>query len=120
MAAAIDDRVPRARVRKRLGREGPAKRSTSQVLRDSVTRDTPAAAIDRARCVLERTTLLRLDEPVVRLAEHVGPPVLRSRDAIPLASALSIGDVPEAFITYDDRLAAAAKTLNLRVIQPER
>ena len=44
----------------------------------------PAAASDRARCVFEMTTLLRLDEPVLRLAEHVGPPVLRSRDAIHL------------------------------------
>jgi hypothetical protein len=66
------------------------------------------------------TTLLRLDEPVLSLSEHVGPPVLRSRDAIHLASALSIGDFPEAFITYDDRLAAAAKKLKLRVIQPGR
>ena len=80
----------------------------------------PAAAIDRARCVLEMTTLLRLDEPVLSLAEHVGSPVLRSLDAIHLASALSIGDFPEAFITYDDRLAAAAHKLKLHVIQPGR
>jgi hypothetical protein len=80
----------------------------------------PAAAIDRARCVFDMTTLLRLDEPVLRLAEHVGPPVRRSLDAIRLASALSIGDVPEAFITYDDRLAAAAHTLKLHVLQPGR
>jgi len=80
----------------------------------------PAAAIDRARCVFEMTTLLRLDEPVLRLAEHVGPPVLRSLDAIHLASALSIGDFPEAFITYDDRLAAAAHKLKLHVLQPGR
>ena len=80
----------------------------------------PAAVIDRARCVLEMTTLLRLDESVLRLAEHVGPPVLPSRDAIHLASALSIGDLPEAFITYDDRLAAAAKKRKLRVIHPGR
>jgi len=80
----------------------------------------PAAAIDRARCVLEMTTLLRLDEPVLRLAEHVGSTMLRSLDAIHLASALSIGDLPEAFITYDDRLAAAAHKLKLHVIQPGR
>ena len=80
----------------------------------------PATVIDRARCVLEMTTLLRLDEPVLRLAEHVGPPLLRTLDAIHLASALSIGDLPEAFITYDDRLAAAAHKLKLHVIQPGR
>jgi hypothetical protein len=46
--------------------------------------------------------------------------MLRSLDAIHLASALSIGDVPEAFITYDDRLAAAARKLKLHVLQPGR
>jgi hypothetical protein len=66
------------------------------------------------------TTLLRLDESLLSLAEHVGPPVLRSLDAIDLASALSMGDFPEAFITYDDRLAAAAKKQKLRVIHPGR
>jgi len=34
-----------------------------------------------------------------------------------LATALSCGDYPEAFITYDDRLAAAARTLKLNVLQ---
>ena len=80
----------------------------------------PATVIDRAGCVLEMTTLLRLDEAVLRLAERVGPPALRSLDAIHLAAALSIGDVPEAFITYDDRLAAAARRAKLHVIQPGR
>jgi len=37
-----------------------------------------------------------------------------------LASALSIGDFPDAFITYDDRLAAAARKVRLRVVQPGR
>jgi len=80
----------------------------------------PATVLDRAGCVLEMTTLLRLDEAVLRLAERVGPPALRSLDAIHLAAALSIGDVPEAFITYDDRLAEAARKLKLHVLQPGR
>ena len=46
--------------------------------------------------------------------------MLRSRDAIHLASALAIGDVPEESVTYDDRLAAAAKKPKMRVIQPGR
>jgi hypothetical protein len=46
--------------------------------------------------------------------------MIRSLDAIHLAAALSIGDYPDAFITYDDRLAAAARTLKLNVLQPGR
>jgi len=69
---------------------------------------------------LETVALIRLDEPVQRLAGNLGPRELRSLDAIHLATALSCGDYPEAFITYDDRLAAVARTLNLNVLQPGR
>ncbi len=70
--------------------------------------------------MLNRTTLIKLDEPVLRLASRVGPRVLRILDAIHLATALSMGDDPEAFVTYDDRLAMAARILKLRVLQPGR
>lgn len=78
----------------------------------------PAAIVRRADGVLAATTLLRIDEPVLRLAERIGSPDLRSLDAIHLASALSLGDDPEAFVTYDDRIARAARALKLRVLQP--
>jgi predicted nucleic acid-binding protein len=80
----------------------------------------PPGAIRRADDVLQTTTLIRVDTALMRLADHVGPRMIRSLDAIHLAAALSIGDYPEAFITYDDRLAAAARTLKLNVLQPGR
>jgi predicted nucleic acid-binding protein len=80
----------------------------------------PPAASRRADHVLAGLILIRFDDALLRLAEHVGPPLLRSLDAIHLAAALSIGDYPDAFITYDDRLAAAARTLKLTVVQPGR
>lgn len=67
---------------------------------------------------LSRLTLIRLDESVRNLAGTIGPPELRSLDAIHLATALSLGDLPEALVTYDKRLAAAARTLGLNVITP--
>lgn len=69
---------------------------------------------------LEGITLIRLDEMVQRLAGTIGSRGLRSLDAIHLATAVSMGDYPEAFITYDDRLAAAARALRLNVLQPGR
>jgi predicted nucleic acid-binding protein len=80
----------------------------------------PAGVRRRAGAVLDATTLIRIDEPVVRLAGDVGPRTLRALDAIHLATALTMGDDPEVFITYDDRLAAAAESLKLRVLQPGR
>jgi hypothetical protein len=74
----------------------------------------------RAAQVFGVITLVRLDDVVMRLAEEVGPRGLRTLDAIHLATALSLGDMPGAFVTYDDRLAAAAKSLGLTVLQPGR
>ena len=80
----------------------------------------PAHTQETLAGMLRGIVLIRFDEALLRLAEHVGPPLLRSLDAIHLAAALSIGDYPDAFITYDDRLADAARKLKLRVVQPGR
>jgi uncharacterized protein len=68
--------------------------------------------------VLAACTLLHMDEATLRLAEKIGQPSLRSLDAIHLAAALSMGELPEAFVTYDQRLAQAARALDLTVISP--
>jgi hypothetical protein len=78
----------------------------------------PPILLDRLDHVLAACTLLQFDEPTLRLAETIDPPELRSLDAIHLAAALSIGDYPEAFVTYDLRLASAARTLGLNVVSP--
>jgi predicted nucleic acid-binding protein len=43
---------------------------------------------------------------------------VRSIDAVHLATALSIGDIPEVFITYDKALTRAAEKATLTVIAP--
>lgn len=78
----------------------------------------PPAVAAKLEQELARVTTIRLDEPVQRLAAAIGPGRLRSLDAIHLASALSIGDYPEAFVTYDDRLATAARAAGLHVLTP--
>lgn len=78
----------------------------------------PAEVVEKLEQELGSVTLIRLEEPIRKLAGTIGPPRLRSLDAIHLASALSIGDYPEAFVTYDDRLADAARALGLNVLMP--
>jgi len=77
-------------------------------------------ASERARMdhVLASCTLLRVEEPALRLAETIGSTELRSLDAIHLACAMSLGDFPEAFVTYDARLASAAREIGLNVLSP--
>jgi predicted nucleic acid-binding protein len=63
--------------------------------------------------------LLNLDTEVREDAAQLGAASLRSLDAIHLATALAIDDEIE-FITYDERLATAAREHRLRVVQPGR
>ena len=75
-------------------------------------------AHDRAAEVLRGIAMIRIDDQVLETASSLRNPMLRSIDAIHLATALSIGDAPEAFVTYDTRLAQAAKRARLNVIAP--
>ena len=72
----------------------------------------------RAASVFSALTLIRIDDVVLAQAAAFKAPTLRSGDAIQLATALTLGDYPEAFITYDERLAAAARALRLMVLCP--
>lgn len=64
--------------------------------------------------------LVNLDPDILREAQSLGSPMLRTLDAIHLATALAIGDPKLAFVTYDDRQAEAARAAGLKVVQPGR
>jgi uncharacterized protein len=72
----------------------------------------------RADAVLSGLVLVRIDEPVLSLAASFKDTFLRTLDAIHLATALSLGDDPAAFITYDERLSTAARKHRLDVRHP--
>ena len=67
---------------------------------------------------LEGVSLLPLDDPILDIASELGPTVLRSLDALHLATALSVRDEIGLFVTYDQRLAEAADDQGLMVAQP--
>lgn len=62
--------------------------------------------------------LMRLTPGVCAVASELEPGILRSLDALHLATALTLGDSLEAVVTYDDRLTAAAGLLGLPVAAP--
>jgi hypothetical protein len=72
----------------------------------------------RADAVLAALVLVRLDDQVLSRASSFRDPALRALDAIHLATALSLGDDPDAFLTYDARLAVAARRQRLNVEHP--
>ena len=75
-------------------------------------------AVARGRSVLQRLDLVRVNDRVLNAAAVLRPPELRSLDAIHLATAQELGDELNALITYDDRMATAARHLGYRIVQP--
>lgn len=70
------------------------------------------------RRALAEVDVLEVDVRVAEAAARIAPAGLRTVDAIHLASAIEMGPALEAFVTYDDRLAAAARALGLPVVRP--
>ena len=84
---------------------------TERVARRATHDSVHLAAVIRAFEVFE------FDADIARRAALVGPASLRTLDAIHLATALAVQRV-DAFVTYDERLAAAARDLGLPVVRP--
>lgn len=75
-------------------------------------------AIARARRLLELVSLLHLDDVLLDEAAAFDGANLRSLDAIHLAAACSLGDALAEIVTYDHRMAAAARQAGLPVSAP--
>jgi predicted nucleic acid-binding protein len=75
-------------------------------------------ALEAARAVLARCDLIRVTDRVLTAAGTMLPFELRSLDAIHLASADCLGDELAELITYDHRMADAARSLGHRVVAP--
>jgi predicted nucleic acid-binding protein len=71
----------------------------------------------RAGELFDAVGLLPLDRPLLLAAGALAEPALRALDAIHVAAAVDLFPL-DAFVTYDDRQAAAARLAGLRTIQP--
>ena len=72
----------------------------------------------RARDVLAGLELIRVSDRVLAVAGELQPPELRSLDAIHLATARELGSDVDRIVTYDERMARAAKQLGWVVAAP--
>lgn len=100
---------------------GRVNRATSVVGRVEVLRfahrHSPAAVI-AAQSALAAMILVEIDVNVADTAALLPPAVLRSLDAIHLASALQFGDQLAEVVTYDVRMQEAARAAGLTVAAP--
>ena len=69
---------------------------------------------------LAGVVLHKVTADLLRKAARLTPTRLRALDAIHLATALSLGVDDTSLVTYDARLADAARSHGLRVVQPGR
>jgi predicted nucleic acid-binding protein len=77
-----------------------------------------AEQLRRARQALATIDLVRVSDRILDAASAMQPPELRTLDAIHLATAEYLDGDVGTFVTYDDRLAAAAAARGLKVAQP--
>lgn len=74
--------------------------------------------LPRLDIVLTRVEMIEMSPTVIESASRLPDPMLRSLDAIHLATALLVRDDLDALVTYDDRLATAAASHGLTVESP--
>ena len=89
--------------------------------RTELLRAVRRVATDRvvqARAVLDSITLLTVSTATFETAGHLDPTILRTLDALHLAAALELGDDLSGIVTYDDRMADAARAHGIAVVSP--
>ncbi len=109
-----------AAVRSFLSTRG-ARRVSSALLRTEsllAARHLGPDALAVVREGLRRVDLIGIDDRILDAAGILEPQVLRTLDAIHLATALAVGDDLEAIVTYDERMLDAARFMGLATATP--
>ncbi len=73
--------------------------------------------LERVGELIDALALRLLDRPLLAGAGAIAEPALRALDAIHVAAAVDLLPI-EAFVTYDERQAAAARLAGLRTMAP--
>lgn len=97
-------------------------RASSEIAQVEVLRATrreDEGLLPRAQRVIADLGLIRVDSGQLARAAGIGPPALRTLDALHVAAAESLAEDLDVLIAYDQRLLRAAADLGLPTIAPE-
>lgn len=98
-----------------------SRRVSSALLRTEAlraVRHLGAEALATVREGLRRVDLVGIDDRILDAAGTLEPRVLRTLDAIHMATAQAVGDDLDVIVTYDDRMIEAARLLGLLTATP--
>ena len=98
-----------------------ARRVSSALLRTEALRAVRHLGPDALATVregLRRVDLIGIDDRILDSAGTLEPLVLRTLDAIHLATAMAVGDDLDAIVTYDDRMLEAARLIGSSAVSP--
>jgi predicted nucleic acid-binding protein len=112
---------PASRALRALLARSKARRVSSAIVRTEAmraVRHLGPEALAGVRDGLRRIDLVGVDDRILDAAGILEPRIIRTLDAIHLATALALGDDLDAVVTYDDRMADAAELLGLKAIHP--
>ncbi len=101
----------------RLGQPRITSALTEVEVSRAIRRGAPDA-LYRVASVLATLYRIEIDAVVRATAASLAEPMLRSLDAIHLATALQLGAELQTFVTYDKRLRTAAEVGGLCVVSP--
>lgn len=109
-----------AAVREYLGNLGTRRVSSALLRAESLraVRQLGPDALATVREGLRRVDLIGIDDRILDAAGMLNPLVLRTLDAIHLATALAVGDDLDAIVTYDERMVEAARLIGLATVTP--
>jgi predicted nucleic acid-binding protein len=110
-----------ATLRAYVAGRGESRRVSSALLRTEslrAVRHLGAEALATVREGLRRVDLVGIDDRILDAAGTLEPRILRTLDAIHLATAMAVGDDLEAIVSYDERMVEAATLLGLATVTP--
>jgi predicted nucleic acid-binding protein len=88
----------------------------TEAYRAVVRHDAPSA--QNARQVHDAFLRVRIEPETFRLAMELGPPMLRTLDALHLAVVLGLDGRAAGIVTYDRRIVEAAAAVGIRAVSP--
>ena len=116
VVAEPESRALRSFLTRRRSRHVSSAMLRAEALR--AVRHSGPEVLARTRSALKAVDLIAVADSILDAAGTLEPRIVRTLDAIHLATAIALGDDLEVLVTYDTRMAEGARLLGLAAASP--